>query len=79
MTKKIDIHISDLGFTRHEEGEKRIVACVHYKGNRKVYVVYYYDKAYDRLSHTKYECCQSPTFARTEAGALRQIRKFFNS
>lgn len=71
---KIDLHIPIVGKTRYEQNGKRIVAYVNYRGNERIYNVFYYDEAYDRTG----TCCQSPTFARTEAGAIRQINKFFN-
>ena len=81
MANNINLHISLLGKTEYEQGSKRIVAFVTYRGRRgkQTFEVYYYDKAWDALTRTTGCCCQSPTFASTEAGALRQINKFFNS
>lgn len=81
MANKINIKFSLLGKVEYEQGSKRIVALITYRGRNgnKTYEVYYFDKEYDRLAHTNGCCCQSPTFASTEAGALRQINKFFNA
>lgn len=76
---RIDLHIPITGTTRYEQNGKRIVAYVNFKGNKRIYNVFYYDEAYDRVARTTGVCCQAPTFASTEAGALRQINKFFNS
>lgn len=79
MANKIDLNISLIGSTEYKQGSKRIHAFNSYRGNKRIIEVYYYDEEYDRTSMTKGCCCQSPTFASTEAGALRQINKFFNA
>lgn len=78
MNNKINIEFSSISSVKYEQGSKRIVAQIIYRGNNKIYEVLYFDKEYDRFTHTNGYCCQSPTFANTEKGALRQINKFFN-
>jgi hypothetical protein len=78
-TFRIDLHIPHLGKIEYQQGSKRIIAYRTYNGNKQIIKVYYYDEEYDRIAHTKGCCCQSPTFASTEAGALRQINKFFKT
>lgn len=77
------INIQDIKFeyapNHYQKGEKRIVTRRTIIGNSAYFTVSYYDEAYDRLTRTRFGCCQPPTKAKTEKGALKMIAKFFNS
>ena len=59
-------------------GRKQIVATVKYDSkDREIFWVAYFDEDFDNSPVPM--VCQSPTKAKTEASAMRMIRRFFNA
>ncbi len=75
---KVDLKFPMAGSLRYEQNGKRIVAYRTYRGNVEFFCVSYYSDEYDIKHRTKFLCCQKTTTARTEAGALKMINRFFN-
>lgn len=73
-----NIQIPMTGYLRLQKGGKRIAARRTFHDNEEVFEVSYFDTEYDKLTHTKGECCRRPTIAKTEAWAIRKINDFFN-
>ena len=67
------------GFKRYRKDDKMACVRVKYNGNRMEYTVSYYDEDYNRRTHTRFACCQSPTHARTAKGVMSKIKQFFGS
>ena len=74
-----NLRIPYIGSLEIKKGTKRVVAFRDYCGDKEIFCVIYWDENYDKIAHTKGVCCQPPTRAKTEKGAIRKINQFFNA
>lgn len=65
------------GENKFQKGTKRVSVAEYYEGHKRYIIVYYFDDSRKDLG--TFACCQTPSTCKTEAGAIRCIKKFFKA
>jgi hypothetical protein len=77
----ITLNFDVFGKAEYTQGEKSVTVVIVYRGSKKIYKVWYYNNEINRYQIERGlipNCCRPMTEARTEKGALKEIRRFFN-